>query len=494
MDATVAMGLLLGIPLAGALVSAATADPRRVLAWTFAWVCAWAAAAFAVAAQVIDAAPLSAAGGWLYVDALSSYHLCVMAVVFLLASTFARAYFGREVDAGKLAPRIARRFGVLWAGALFAMTVVFTSNSLGFMWVGVELTTLSTAFLIRLHVTKESLEATWKYLVVCSVGVALAFLAVVFIAASARGALPDGDDATLWTTLVAASSRLDPGLAKAGFLFALVGFGTKAGLAPMHTWLPDAHSQAPGPVSAIFSGSLLNAALYGLMRYLPIVDGATGRTGWPASLLVAVGLGSLLLAAAFIVFQKDVKRLLAYSSVEHVGIIAVGLGLGPLGTFAALFHVLNHSVSKSVGFVAAGRLTEAYGGSAIGPMRGAARAEPLWGGALVASLLSLIGAAPFAVFLSEFLVLQAAAAAGAWAVVVLLVVGLGVAFVGALVHIVGLGWGTSDTAPRPVSRRPAEAAIVVLPLAALVLLGLYMPAALRTALEQAVGILGGVVG
>jgi hydrogenase-4 component F len=491
MDGSLEFLLLLGLPLLGAGVSLSLGEPRRVLAWSGVWVGAWALVAFEAASRVFQGEALDGASRWLMLDALSAYHLCVMAVVFVLSTAFAYFYFGREVDEGKLSPRIARRFGMLWAGALFAMTLVLSSNNLGIMWVGVEFTTLSTAFLIRLHVTHESLEATWKYLVICSVGVALAFLGVVFVAASARAVLPSGEEATMWTSLVAVSAKLDPGLAKAGFLFVLVGFGTKAGLAPMHTWLPDAHSQAPGPVSAVFSGSLLNAALYCILRYVPIVEGATGRSGFALSLLVVFGLGSLLLAAAFMVFQRDIKRLLAYSSVEHIGIITLGIGLGPLGTFAALFHVLNHSVSKSVAFLAAGRLAEAYGGSEIARMRGAARAQPLWGGALVASLLSLVGAAPFAVFLSEFLVLQAAAAAGAWAVVALLVLGLGIVFAGVVVHLVAIGWGEPSFQTKVSRAGPFEAATVVVPLAALVVLGLFMPGALRDALDQAVRVVGG---
>ncbi len=462
-----------------------------MLALSVAWVGAWTAVAVEAASRALSGGPLEAGSGWLLLDALSAYHLCVMALVFALSTSFAYGYFGREVDAGKLPPRIARRFGVLWAGALFSMTLVLTSNNLGVMWAGVELTTLSTAFLIRLHVTRASLEATWKYLVICSVGVALAFLGVVFMAASARGVLPGGDEPTMWRSLLAVSGQLDPGLAKAGFLFVLVGFGTKAGLAPMHTWLPDAHSQAPAPVSAVFSGSLLNAALYCIMRYLPIVEGATGRSGWALSLLVVFGLGSVLVAAAFIVFQRDVKRLLAYSSVEHIGIITLGLGLGPAGTFAALFHVLNHSASKSVAFFAAGRLSEAYGGTEIARLRGAARAVPLWGGALVASLASLMGAAPFAIFVSEFLVLQAAAASGAWAVVGLLVLGLGVVFAGALTHLMGIGWGEPLAVPKAARAGPGEAALVIAPLVALVVLGVFMPAPLRDALEQAARVVGG---
>jgi len=490
-DGTLAFGALLLLPSAGAAAAFVLKTPRQVLASTCAWVAGYALVAFACAAGVMAGGPMDAAGGWLLLDALSAYHLAVMAFVFTLSTAFAWSYFGREAARGEFPPRLARRFGVLWAAALAAMTIVLTSGNLATMWVGVELTTLATAFLIRLHVSHESLEATWKYLVICSVGVALAFLGVVLFAASARGVVPSAGDATMWRSLVQAASSLDPNMAKAGFLFVLVGFGTKAGLVPLHTWLPDAHSQAPAPVSAVFSGSLLNAALYCIMRYLPIVEGATGRTGWALGLLLVFGTASMVVAAAFLVFQRDTKRLLAYSSVEHIGIIAVGLGLGPPGTFAALFHVFNHSASKSVGFFAAGRLGQAFGTHGLEGLRGAARASPLWGGALVASLLSLVGAAPFAIFVSELMVLQAAASAGAWMVVAFFLVATGIVFAGVLRHLIPLGWG-APSEPRPTfGGARGEAAVVIVPLVALVVLGVFMPSGLREILEGAARVVGG---
>jgi hydrogenase-4 component F len=190
----------------------------------------------------------------------------------------------------------------------------------------------------------------WKYLLICSVGVGLAFMGTLVVAASATSLNVSAFDALLWTTLRDNASSLDPKALQLGFIFIVVGYGTKAGLAPMHNWLPDAHSQAPGPVSALFSGFMLNAALYCVMRYIPLVEGACGNSRWGLDLLVGFGLLSILVAAAFILFQRDVKRLLAYHSVEHMGIITLGLGLGGLGTFAALFHTLNHSLCKTGAF------------------------------------------------------------------------------------------------------------------------------------------------
>ena len=277
---------------------------------------------------------------WLYLDALSSFNLAVMIAVYVMSSAYAFVYFKEERRASHLSLRQARQFAGLWCGAFSSMTLALISNNLGIMWVGIEATTLLTAFLICIHSTRQSLEAMWKYLLICSVGVAFAFLGTLLAAASSR-TVPglDMHQALLWTRLRDHATMLNPALIKAAFIFLVVGYGTKAGLAPMHNWLPDAHSQAPSPVSALFSGFMLNAALYCIMRYLPIVETATGHRGWATTLLAFLGVFSIGIGAAFIVFQHDVKRLLAYCSVEHIGIIALGLGLGGFGVFAALFLI-----------------------------------------------------------------------------------------------------------------------------------------------------------
>ena len=204
------------------------------------------------------------------------------------------------------------------------------------------------------------------------------------------------------------AARLDPKLIKAAFIFLLVGYGTKAGLAPMHNWLPDAHMQAPAPVSAIFSGFLLSTSLYCIMRYMPVIEAATGSTGWCQRLMTGFGLFSIAVAAVFIVSQKNLKRFLAYSSIEHIGIISLGLGLGGLGVFAALFHTLNHSLCKTLSFFAAGRMGQLFGTYEMRDMKGALGRSPVWGAGLFLSILALIGVAPFSLFMSEFLILKAA--------------------------------------------------------------------------------------
>jgi hydrogenase-4 component F len=371
------------------------------------------------------------------------------------------------------------------------MTLVLVSNNLGILWVSVEATTLLTAFLICLHVTPSSLEAMWKYLIMCSVGVAFAFIGTLLVGASAGPARLSGSDALLWTRLSAAAGNLDPTLLKMGFIFLLVGYGTKAGLAPMHGWLPDAHSQAPAPVSAVFSGFLLNSALYCIMRYVPIVESGTGHVGWALDILTVFGLVSILIAAGFIVFQRDAKRLLAYSSVEHMGIIALGLGLGGFGTFAAMFHAANHSICKSVGFFSAGRLGQMYGTHDITKMKGVLRTAPVWGGGFFVSLLALIGVAPFAIFMSEFQILRTALDTGSIVALVLFLAGTSIVFVGALRHAVSVAWEPPDVHIEPEHAGVLDYVLVVLPLAALLALGLYLPDFVSGTFAQAARVIGG---
>jgi hydrogenase-4 component F len=460
-------------------------SPGRIVLVAAAGGLAWAGLAMGMAWRVLAGGPLVAGQGWLYVDALSAYHAVVLALVFGGSSAYAWVYFRAEIEAGALSRDAARKFGALWFGAAGAMTLVLLSNNLGLMWVGIEATTLLTAFLICIHVSPLSLEATWKYLLVCSVGVAFAFAGTLFVAASAaRLGMPHAD-MLLWTRLYERAAGLSPNSMKLAFLFLLVGYGTKAGLAPLHTWLPDAHSQAPAPVSALFSGFMLNTALYCIVRYLPLVERATGGPGWAGELLVVFGIASILLAAAFIVFQEDGKRLLAYHSVEHMGIIALGLGLGGVGTFGALWHTLNHALCKALAFFSVGRLGQLYGTHELRAMAGALRRAPVWGAGFFGSLLALIGVAPFALFMSEFQILRAAVDARASMVAGLFLLGAGIVFVAALKHAITPAWGDEVKAPAPQPGGVLDVVLVAGGLGLLLALGLWLPAPLRAALEAA---------
>ena len=458
---------------------------------------------------------ISAISSWLYVDALSSFTLAIMLIVYILSTTFAYVYFKKEFLVGNLSLKQARQFAALWCGSFFSMTLVLVSNNLGIMWVGIEATTLLTAFLICIHSSKQSLEAMWKYLIICSVGVAFAFLGTLLAAASSRNVSGlEINQALLWTKLMAHAEMLNPALIKAAFIFLVAGYGTKAGLAPMHNWLPDAHSQAPAPVSALFSGFMLNAALYCIMRYIPVVEAATGRSGWSLTLMSALGIFSIGIGAAFIIFQNDVKRLLAYCSVEHIGIISLGLGLGGIGFFAAMFHTLNHSICKSVSFFAAGRLGQISGTHDLRKLNGAPKMSRLWGTALFLCILALIGIAPFAIFMSEFQILKAAVDSHSFVRLVLFLAGISVVFIGMLSKAIPLMWGTASestkvkndsesTEKRDISL-PAtpdikldkstflEICLVIVPLSALLILGCWMPDFLGSSMTKAADIIGKV--
>jgi len=431
---------------------------------------------------------VSAADQWLYVDAFSAFHIVVLVLVFVLSSAFAAVYFANEA-ADVFAPAVARRFGALWLGAQAAMLLVLVSNNLGIMWVGMEATTLLTAFLISLHPSGLSLEAMWKYLIICSIGIAFAFMGTLLAAASMQSAGGATADALFWTRLASDEAHLDPTLMKFSFVFILVGYGTKAGLAPIHSWLPDAHSQAPAPVSAMFSGFLLNTALYCIIRFVPPVQHALGRQ-FVNELLIAFGILSILVAAGFIVFQRDAKRLLAYHSVEHMGIITLGYALGPIGTFAALFHTLNHSICKALAFFAVGRLGQRFGSHDMHVITGALRADRLWGSALVVSVLALIGVAPFSIFMSEYQLLRAAVATGAWLTLVLFLASSGVVFVSALRHLIDMAFGAAGKHDRGAPDGTLALPIVALAAGLLLVLGIWMPLPLSDAIARAAAVLG----
>jgi hydrogenase-4 component F len=436
-------------------------------------------------------ATIQAGGGALFIDTLSAYHVCLVGVIFLFSSIYAVGYFTREIAEGKFLERRVMRFTMLWQGFLGTMMLVLVSNNMGLLWVALEGTTLVSAFLILTDGQRSSIEAMWKYLLVCSVGILFAFVGTLLLSVAAKGAAAGGDVSIQWTWLSQNAVSLNPRIMLAAFIFALVGFGTKAGLAPMHTWLPDAHSQAPTPVSAIFSGVMLNCALYCIMRYLSLTEAAMGFDGQAHQLLLIIGLLSMVVSAVFIPAQSDIKRLLAYHSVEHMGIIAVGLGIGGLGTFAALFHTLNHSLSKTLAFFSAGRLVQQYGTRDMRKMEAAIGRNPVWGTGFFLSILILIGVAPFSVFLSEFQILLAAVDKGKYVSLAVFLLASVIIFVSALKHAmdVSLGARQPDRAVEPA--RWGELAMVAALCAGLLFLGLWMPQGFVGLLSSAASIVEG---
>ncbi|HYU12833.1 MAG TPA: proton-conducting transporter membrane subunit [Stellaceae bacterium] len=483
--------LLLAVAVAGAAWSLFLPRPRQVLTTIIGVSAVEMALAINIWTAVLDGRRfVTAAEQWFYIDAFSAFHIVVLVLVFLLSSAFAGVYFTSATDHASFTPPVARRFGALWLGSLAAMLLVLVSNNLGIMWVGMEATTLLSAFLISLYPNRLSLEAMWKYLIICSIGIAFAFMGTLLAAASIQSGGTIGSDALFWTHLASAEAQLDPTLMKFAFVFVLVGYGTKAGLAPIHSWLPDAHSQAPAPVSAMFSGFLLNTALYCIMRFVLPVQHALGDH-FASGLLTAFGILSILVAAGFIVFQRDAKRLLAYHSVEHMGIITLGYGLGPLGAFAALFHTLNHSVCKSLAFFAVGRLGQRFGSHDMQAISGALRADSLWGTALLVSLLALIGVAPFSIFMSEYQLLGAAVGASAWLALALFLAASAVVFVSALRHLIDMAYGTPSITERAKPDGWLALSIVAVATALLLVLGLWMPLSLSDAIRSAAAVLAG---
>jgi hydrogenase-4 component F len=437
-------------------------------------------------------------GGWLYLDQLGQLVLSVTSLLFLAAAVYAVGYLRRE------RPGSHEDFeeGLLFTNApeatftgclllfLGAMTLVAVSQRFGLLWVAIEATTLASAPLIFFHRHHRSLEATWKYLLICSVGIALALLGNFFLAVAASD--PGGAPIPLvLEDLLRAAGRLHVPWLKAAFLLFLVGYGTKMGLAPLHTWLPDAHSEAPSVVSALLSGALLNCAFLGILR-LQQVCVAAGCGAFGRELFVGFGLFSMGVAAVFIVGQADFKRLLAYSSVEHMGILSLGVGIGGGATFGALLHAVNHSLAKGMLFLVAGNILAVYQTKSTAEVRGVLRALPASGVLWVAGLFAITGSPPFGPFLSEFTILKAALDQGRSGVAAAYLALLAVIFVGMMTAGMRMAQGVPDRAGRSDQR--AESALAVVPPAALavlvLLLGLYIPPVLRGALEQAARLLG----
>jgi hydrogenase-4 component F len=419
-------------------------------------------------------------------DALSALMVTLVTLLGAIAAIYGLGYIRAEFDAEHA--KQARMFFSLSQVFIFTMLLAVTTDNLGVMWVAIEGTTLATVFLVNLHNTQTSLEAAYKYLILSSVGIALAFIGTVLMYYA--GSVQSGEIAVNWTSLHAAASSLNPQVVRLAFVFILVGYGTKAGLAPMHTWLPDAHSEAPAPISALMSGVLLNVGLYALMRFKAVVDITLG-SGYSSRLLLGIGLLSLAVASAFLLTQRNYKRMLAYSSVEHMGIICLGLGFGGYwGVFGALLHVINHALSKSLLFMLSGNILLKYRTTDIRRVRGLLRASPLTGGAFLAGTLALVGLPPFGPFISEFIIFRAGLESNAWVAVIGIAL-LVVVFAGMLASVNQMLYGEP---PDKLARGDVlkwSIAPLAVNFALLVALGLTLPSALGDALKQAIAVLGG---
>ncbi len=383
-----------------------------------------------IAAIVLIAPPGAVTfwGGYVVIDGLGVWTILCAAIVYFLASIYAIGYMRLLGE-----PERLHRFYAMFAGFALSILVGPMMNNAGLYWIAIEVTTLISTFLVAYEHEATSIEAAWKYIIVVSGGISIALLGTILFYWSGTFALGPTYDMT-WDALRQAAPRLNPTLTSLSFLLVLIGFGTKVGLAPMHTWLPDAHSEGPAPVSALLSGALLNTAMVGIVRYLAIAD-AAGVSVLAHGALIALGAFSLFIAALFIVRQTGLKRLMAYSSIEHMGVIALGFAFGgPLGIAGALYHMLNHSLNKSAMFFGAGSVIRAYGTKRIAGVRHVGQRYPVLGGLWLAGAVAITGAPPFALFLSELSIIRAGLAASHWLVVALIAILLIVIFIGFLNH------------------------------------------------------------
>lgn len=442
---------------------------------------------------------LEALGGVLCPDALGLVFLCLASLLFTAASVYAVGYLNSENDKKPLrrhfrdgsaftnAPE--QRFLACLCCFLAAMSLVTTTQHLGALWVGIEVTTLASAPLIYFHRHKEALEATWKYLMICSVGIALALLGNVLFTIAFHPQAPEGHNQMAF--YLAAAAQAQPEWLKAGFIFLLVGFGTKMGLAPLHNWLPDAHSQAPSLVSALLSGALLNCAFLGILRGHQVLR-AAGLGDFSGSLLVFFGLLSMATAAVFIVGQGHYKRMLAYSSVEHMGILALGVGLGGAAVFGAMLHAVCHSLTKCMLFLLAGNILAHYHTLSSYDVRGLRWCMPATAALWAGGFLAITGSPPFGLFVSEFSILHSMISMERWGVACLYLLLLGIIFVGMSVPFLRMVQGATPPAVKGAFR---EDIFNVGPCAALgvlvLVLGLFVPGWLGAFLRQAAILAGG---
>lgn len=405
---------LVGVPLLGALVYL-RAGWRPATRWVgAAGAAAMLVASVVLAVSVLAHGPHRDPTGLIRVDALSAFMLVVVSIVGLLATAATPAFLRGDIDAGRATARTAARHSALVQVFLATMALAVLAANLGVLWVAVEATTIVTAFLVGQRRTRTGIEAAWKYVVICSTGLSLALLGTFllnFAAAHARHRT--GLDLV---ALTQAAPGLAHGVTRMAVVLLFLGFGTKAGLAPLHAWLPDAHSQAPAPVSALMSGVLLSVAFYAILRVKAISDAALGP-GFARTVLIVMSLVSLAISASLLVAQRDYKRMLAYSSMEHLGLVALGAAVGsPLALAAALLHVLGHGLVKGVLFLSAGRVLQVTGSSRIEGVRGLAARQPVLAGCLGIGVLALIGIPPFSLFASEVGLVRAGFAAGLGAV------------------------------------------------------------------------------
>ncbi|MBN9509843.1 MAG: hydrogenase 4 subunit F [Alphaproteobacteria bacterium] len=471
---------VLGAPLIGAAVLAAIPGYRMSARLNVA------ASLIAFLASLLLLRERPPSGDLLLVDDLNIVFIVLSTFIGFTTSVFSASYIGHELETGRLTPAYLRFYHAMFQVMMLGMNLALVSNNIGLMWVAVELATLSTVMMVGIYRTHEAIEAAWKYFILGSVGIALALFGTILVYLAAQPVVGAGLAGMAWTGLVAHAAQFDPALLNIAFVFLLLGYGTKVGLAPMHAWLPDAHAEGPTPISAVLSGLLLNVALYALLRFKMLMAACPGAIA-PGPLMMGLGLLSLLFAALMLYRRRDIKRMFAYSSIEHMGIIVFAFGIaGPLGNFAGLLQMTMHSLTKSAIFFSVGHVAQVKGTQRIADMGGLTETHPLLGWGLVAGVAAIAGLPPFGVFMSEFLVVSSTFAREP-VLALLLVLGLLIAFGALLLRLTSVAFG----APRgPRTGVHASYVPMFAHLALVLIAGIYLPAPLVAWFQHVAALLG----
>jgi len=482
----VEIALVLGIPLAGGLLLALVGHRRWAPEVNAAMSFGTFGAAALLTARVIADGPMTAMDKQFFVDPFNVFLVALTAFVAFTTALFSRPYMRIEEHHGRVNAARLRLYHSMYQVFTFTMLLCLLSNNVGILWVALEAATLSTVLLVSLYRTPASLEAAWKYFILCSVGIAQALFGVILLYFAAEKVLGPGGTSLLWTELYEVRHQLEPTVLSLAFVFLLVGFGTKVGLVPLHNWLPDAHAEGPTPISAVLSGLLLNVGLYAVVRSKVLVDGALERN-FSGNLMMGFGLLSMVVAAFFLSRQKDIKRMFAYSSVEHMGIMTFAFGMGgPVAAFAGLLHMTVHSLTKSAIFFTVGHASQKTGTQNMDDIRGLIQSNPTIGWGLVFGTFAILGMPPFGVFTSEFMVLTTAMHQQPWATPFLLIA-LGVAFAAIFGKVQPMVFGvtTARRLPHPPALLPVFAHLGIV-----LMLGLYIPPYLVDWYRQAARLIG----
>ncbi|BCH35262.1 oxidoreductase [Mesorhizobium sp. L-8-10] len=425
-------------------------------------------------------------GSYLFVDDLNIVFIVLNTFVGFTTSIFSASYIGHELETGRLTPTYLRFYHAMYQVMMAGMNLALTANNIGLMWVGIELATLTTVLMVGIYRTHEALEAAWKYFILGSVGIGLALFGTILVYMAALPVVGEGVDGMVWTVLVRNAPRFEPALINVAFVFLLLGYGTKVGLAPLHAWLPDAHAEGPTPISAVLSGLLLNVALYAVLRFKILLAANEGAIA-PGPLMVTLGLVSLIFAALMLYRRRDIKRLFAYSSIEHMGIITFAFGMGgPLANFAGLLHMVMHSLTKSGIFFAVGHIAQIKDSQRITDIRGLTETHPWLGWSLVVGVAAIAGLPPFGVFMSEFLVVTSTFAREPL-LAVPLVLGILLALGALFYHLNDLAFGEPTG-----STKPSEASYVpmIVHFGLVLMAGIFLPPMLVSWFQHIARILG----